>query len=46
MLNLPFGQIGKVTEEKTLLIKGQDGKAVIKADLSSLKEAWQTTFDW
>jgi len=46
MLNLPFGQIGKVTEEKTLLIKGQDGKAVIKADLSSLKEAWQKTFDW
>lgn len=46
MLNLPFGQIGKVTNEKTLLIKAQDGKAVIKADLSSLKEAWQKTFDW
>jgi len=46
MLNLPFGQIGKVTNENTLLIKGQDGKAVIKADLSSLKEAWQKTFDW
>ena len=46
MLNLPFGQIGKVKEEKTLLIKGQDGKAVIKADLSSLKRAWQKTFDW
>jgi phosphoribosylformylglycinamidine synthase len=46
MLNLPFGQIGKVTNEKTLLIKTPDSKAVIKADLSSLKEAWQKTFDW
>jgi phosphoribosylformylglycinamidine synthase len=46
MLNLPFGQIGKVVEGKTLLIKGEDGKAVIKANLDSLKEAWQKTFDW
>ena len=46
MLNLPFGQIGKVTNEKTLLIKAQDGKSVIKVDLSSLKEMWQKTFDW
>ncbi|MCH7557833.1 MAG: phosphoribosylformylglycinamidine synthase subunit PurL [Planctomycetes bacterium] len=46
MLNLPFGQIGKVTEEKILLIKTEDGKAVIKADIYSLKQAWQKTFDW
>ena len=46
MLNLPFGQIGKVTEEKTLIIKSQDTKNVIESDLDSLKQAWQKTFDW
>ena len=46
MLNLPFGQIGKVTEEKTLKINDQNGKTVIEKDLDSLKNAWQKTFDW
>jgi phosphoribosylformylglycinamidine (FGAM) synthase-like enzyme len=46
MLNLPFGQIGKVTEEKTLVIKAQDGKTVIEMDIVTLKQAWQKTFDW
>ena len=46
MLNLPFGQIGKVTEEKKLIIKAQDGKTVIESDIDSLKQAWQKTFDW
>jgi phosphoribosylformylglycinamidine (FGAM) synthase-like enzyme len=46
MLNLPFGQIGKVTEDKTLVIKAQDGKTVIEADIVTLKQAWQKTFDW
>jgi phosphoribosylformylglycinamidine synthase len=46
MLNLPFGQIGKVTEEKTLIIKTEDGKTVIESDIDSLKQAWQKTFDW
>jgi len=46
MLNVPFGQIGKVIEEKTLIIKAPDGKSVIHADLDLLKKAWQQTFDW
>jgi len=46
MLNLPFGQIGKVTEEKKLIIKSEDGKNVIESDIESLKKAWQRTFDW
>ncbi len=46
MLNLPFGQIGKVTEEKTLVIKAEDGQKVIEADLDSLKRAWQEPLDW
>jgi len=46
MLNLPFGQIGKVTEEKTLIIKAENGQNIIDSDLDSLKQAWQKTFDW
>jgi len=46
MLNLPFGQIGKVTEEKTLIIKSQDGRTVIESGIDSLKQAWQKPFDW
>ena len=46
MLNLPFGQIGKVTEGKTLVIKTQDGKAVIEMDIESLKQTWQKPLDW
>ena len=46
MLNVPFGHIGTVTEEKMLVIKAENGKAVIEQDLDSLKQAWQKTFDW
>jgi phosphoribosylformylglycinamidine (FGAM) synthase-like enzyme len=46
MLNLPVGQIGKITEEKTLIIKTEDGEKVIEADIDSLKEAWQKPLDW
>jgi phosphoribosylformylglycinamidine synthase len=46
MVNLPFGQIGKVTEQKTLVIKSEDSRTVIEADVDSLKQAWQKTFDW
>jgi phosphoribosylformylglycinamidine synthase len=46
MLNLPFGQIGKVVEEKMLTIKGENGRLVIKSDLDSLKQAWQRPLKW
>jgi phosphoribosylformylglycinamidine synthase II len=46
MLNLPFGQIGKVITENTLTIKAEDGKKVIEQDLDSLKQAWQEPLDW
>ena len=45
-LNLPFGQIGKVMKQKTLLIKDANGAAVIDIDLDLLKQAWKRTFDW
>ncbi len=46
MLNLPFGQIGKVTEEKTLIIKAENGKTAIETNIASLKQAWQKALDW
>ncbi len=45
-LNLPFGQIGKVTGEKTLTIKAEDGKTVIDLDIIVMKKAWQKPLDW
>ncbi|MHC4145143.1 MAG: phosphoribosylformylglycinamidine synthase subunit PurL [Planctomycetota bacterium] len=46
MLNVPFGQIGKVTEEKFLVIKTEDGRIAIECSIASLKQAWQKPFDW
>jgi len=41
MLNLPFGQIGKIVQDKRLVIKAQNQAAVIDLDLKTLKSAWQ-----
>ena len=46
MLNLPFGNIGRVTEEKMVIIKTDNAETVIELDLDSLKQAWQRTFNW
>jgi phosphoribosylformylglycinamidine synthase len=46
MLNLPFGQIGNVIEEKTLIIKAESGKTAIETNIDSLKRAWQKALDW
>jgi phosphoribosylformylglycinamidine synthase len=46
MLNLPVGQIGKVTEQANLIIKDEKGKSVIDKDLDSLKQAWQSPLAW
>ena len=46
MLDLPFGQVGKVTEEKSLIIKAETGEAVIELDIDSLKRAWQEPLNW
>ncbi|MHC4707799.1 MAG: phosphoribosylformylglycinamidine synthase subunit PurL, partial [Planctomycetota bacterium] len=46
MLNLPFGQIGKVIENKTLTVKSDGGDTVIELDIDSLKQAWQEPLNW
>jgi len=37
-----FAAIGLVTEDTTLAITGLDGTVVVKGDIASLKEAWQS----
>jgi len=46
MLDLPFGQIGRVVDEKTLKIRSVDGRLVIEAGLDTLRGAWQKPFNW
>ncbi len=46
MVNLPFGQIGKVTESRRLVVKDTGGKTVVEEDIDSLKQAWQKTLAW
>ncbi len=46
MLNLPFGQIGKVADNRNLLIRAASGEIVIDTDIDKLKNAWQKTFAW
>jgi len=46
MLNLPFGELGRVIDEPKLAITAEDGKNIVDADISLLKQAWQRTFDW
>ncbi len=46
MLNLPFGELGKVTDEPKLVIKAENGKNIVDADIDILKQAWQKPFDW
>jgi phosphoribosylformylglycinamidine synthase len=46
MLNLPFGQVGYVTDEPRLVVTSTEGNTVLDCDVSALKETWQKTFDW
>lgn len=46
MLNLPFGQIGRVTAGSKLVIRSREGRNVIDAEIDILKQAWQRTLDW
>ncbi|MBE0537918.1 MAG: phosphoribosylformylglycinamidine synthase subunit PurL [Phycisphaerae bacterium] len=41
MLNMPFGQLGVVVDEKRLVIRTADGTPVVDADVEDLKRAWR-----
>ncbi len=44
--NIPFGQLGKVTEDKKLVIKSDSGQIVADSDIEELKQAWQQPLKW
>ena len=44
--NIRFGEIGKVVDNKRLIIKAANGSAVIDADIYELKEAWLKPLRW
>ena len=46
MLNIPFGQVAEVIDEKKLVIHDQNQKTVVDAELDVLKAAWQKPLDW
>ena len=46
MLNVPFGQIGKVVPGQKLVIKDAEGNNVVDADLDGLKQAWKKPLDF
>ena len=41
-----FACIGKVREDNKFKVYGLDGKLVVDADISELKESWQKTLRW
>jgi phosphoribosylformylglycinamidine synthase len=43
MKNRACAQIGKVTKEEKLLIKGLDGKVAVATDLAELRNMWKKT---
>ena len=45
MLNVPFGQIAKVVEDKKLTVTSDNANPVIDIDLDTLKAAWQKPLD-
>jgi phosphoribosylformylglycinamidine synthase len=45
MLNVPFGQVAKVVEDKKLTITSNNANPVIDIDLDTLKAAWQKPLD-
>lgn len=44
MQGLPFAEIGRTKEEKSLCITGLSGKTTIHRSVKALKEAWKKTF--
>lgn len=46
MLNIPFGQVGEVIEDKKLLVRDRKQQTVIDVQLDALKAAWQEPLAW
>jgi phosphoribosylformylglycinamidine synthase len=46
MSGVDFSQIGRVTDNKIFKVHGQNGKVLLSADITELKEAWQKPLRW
>jgi phosphoribosylformylglycinamidine synthase len=46
MADLPFGQVGKVTQSGRLVIKSATQAVVVDCDIQTLKNAWQKPLAW
>jgi phosphoribosylformylglycinamidine synthase len=46
MLGIKFGQLGKVTDARKLVIRAENGNELINADIDVLKDAWKKPLDW
>ncbi len=46
MLGAAFGQIGKVIEDKNIIIKDSLGKTIVDVAINNLKNAWQKPLKW
>ncbi len=46
MAGTDFAQIGRVTEDKKLVIKGKNNQVVLTVPIDELKEAWQKPLRW
>jgi phosphoribosylformylglycinamidine synthase II len=46
MAGTDFAQIGRVTEDKNLVVTGEKGQVVLTAPIGELKEAWQKPLRW
>ncbi len=44
--DVPHALVGQVREDKTLLVRGIDGRTVVEEDVYALKESWQKPFRW
>jgi phosphoribosylformylglycinamidine synthase len=46
MADLPFGQVGKITQSGRLVIKDRNQTVAVDCDIQTLKNAWQKPLAW
>ncbi len=46
LAGVDFAEIGQVIKNKKLEVYGRNGKAIVKANIDELKEAWQQPLKW
>ncbi len=44
--DLPWGLVGEVTEDRSLVFIGLSGDVVLREDVMDLKKSWQVPLDW